>query len=674
MKTLYINIGGENIQSTNDVIVIGKPENALINKFHFELGNEIKRRVYAPDVNQTELIKGFISQHKKIYEEKILPQLEKAKSLMLSQDLRGNYSIQLPQEYIEWLNYNGESVYSEIAKSLKEKDCIVEINLARIYRNGIMLLVNNIDPGNYDQLVVNDNVVEDDTEMIVAIRNKVNNPILPFIPFDEYEKKDDNVCPKCGKKPCECKPEAPVCPKCGKNPCECEKVKMVSHDILFVTIYIDKKEKYDDWKYYETEIFDINFKSLLKVKARIYEHKRINNHDILILEEDNERSFVRITVDSIEQSLTRDEIENKSDDFSSDDVRKLEYFSPQYKGGLDYIGKSGDEYLLYGYKDNLKDRNSADVITSKGNILFTLKKEDKIVVNSVLPSGLLLMEKHEDDNIYYGIIDRLGKKLLSCEHRSGHVFEKCPGVIKFYYENYYINAYTKEQYVDVEGKYALKKILGEDNSLVDIVCITDGTIIKKDVVIDDAPKLTRLGNGWYSVDFLERNKNSLVDKVSMLFCENKQFILDREETVLRMGDERFISNNRIVTIVNHGNGIVPNSECEDVSEIRIRDYDGNIIKTIENPRLFLPTPYKKGKLTAFTISNDGIARPLTYFDMKGDKHIIPYEMNFFHYSNLWARFISETTLIITNAKRRSSTLIDINGKVLLNSKNMFVVE
>ncbi len=184
MKTLYININGENIQSSDDVIVIGKPENALINKFHFELGNEIKKGVFAPDVRQAALINGFMSQYKTIYEEKILPQLDAAKYLMLSQDHRGKYSIQLPQEYIEWLNYNGESVYSEIAKSLKEKGGVVEINLERIYRNGISLLINSIESGDYGQLVVNDNAVTRRSVLVRSIKTKFEN--LAFVLFEKW--------------------------------------------------------------------------------------------------------------------------------------------------------------------------------------------------------------------------------------------------------------------------------------------------------------------------------------------------------------------------------------------------------------------------------------------------------------------------------------------------------
>ena len=193
MKTLYINISGENIQSMDDVVVVGKPADDLAYKFYFELGYQILKGVIAPSVkNKRELITEFIQQHKDVYEEKILPQLEQAKRLMLSNDFRGDVKVQLPQEYIQWLNYYGTADYSAIAKSLNERGGIVTINLERIYRNGIQLLINGIEPDDYGQLVVNDDAVEDDTEMVVAIRERLKNSMLPFVLFEEWCKKRKN--------------------------------------------------------------------------------------------------------------------------------------------------------------------------------------------------------------------------------------------------------------------------------------------------------------------------------------------------------------------------------------------------------------------------------------------------------------------------------------------------
>ena len=236
MKTLYINISGENIQSMDDVVVVGKPADDLAYKFYFELGYQILKGVIAPSVkNKRELITEFIQQHKDVYEEKILPQLEQAKRLMLSNDFRGDVKVQLPQEYIQWLNYYGTADYSAIAKSLNERGGIVTINLERIYRNGIQLLINSIEPDDYGQLVVNDDAVEDDTEMVVAIRERLKNPMLPLTSYSEFVKKKE------------------ACPKCGKNLCECEEIALKS-DELFPVFGVTLGQ---------TSVYDINSNHLV---------------------------------------------------------------------------------------------------------------------------------------------------------------------------------------------------------------------------------------------------------------------------------------------------------------------------------------------------------------------------------------------------------------------------
>ena len=357
------------------------------------------------------------------------------------------------------------------------------------------------------------------------------------------------------------------------------------------------------------------------------------------------------------------EKETESDkEFSSDEVRKLERFFPQYKGGLDYIGKSGDDYLLYGYKHEQRERNNADVVTSQGKVLFALKKEDEIVVKRVLPSGLLLMEKcDEDDTFCYGIICKYGKILIPCERgkhksrtsidcygyrRNIEVIEKTPGVMKFPSDKYYINAYTREQYIDVVGDYGLK-IKSEDNdSLIDVVNIRTKETITTDVTIDNEPELREIGNGWYHVKVLKLNGKGRVDKVPMVFNEEKSLFLDEMETIL----EKFLNNDRIITVIHNNNHWSYRRWYDGFSEIRIRDYSGNIIKTITTPHLYITDPYNYGKLAAFTLGEDEMVRSLVYFDIQGEEHRIPFNVEHFHYSNLRAFFISETELSFVNGK------------------------
>ena len=230
MKTLYININGENIQSTEDIIVIGRPEDAIVNKFFFELGKEILKGVVAPGVSgikKKDIVMDFKAHDEKSFNG-IMNQWETLKLELLGDNPSGTRTINLPEDYITWLQNSSQPAYAEIAKSLYNRGGKVEISLDKIYKNAIGIIVNNIEPEeckDCSQFVVNDNVVTDDSAITCSIQERM--PQIAFVPFEDFGK-----CPKCGKKPCECKPEYSVCPKCGKNPCECLKDLFPVDDII----------------------------------------------------------------------------------------------------------------------------------------------------------------------------------------------------------------------------------------------------------------------------------------------------------------------------------------------------------------------------------------------------------------------------------------------------------
>ncbi len=218
MKTLYININGENIQSSNDIIVVGTPDDAIVDKFYYELGKEIVKGVDAPGIRG--LAKHIVKSYKDIDElsfDKITMQWLNVKDKLLGEYPTGSETIELPKEYVKWLQNYGDASHTEIAKSLYARNCLVEISLDKIYRNSVNIIINSIELDNYGQFVVNDEVVTDDSAISTAIMNKFDG-----IAFKPYKKED--VCPNCGKNPCEC---PKTCPKCGKEPCEC------SNDPLF---------------------------------------------------------------------------------------------------------------------------------------------------------------------------------------------------------------------------------------------------------------------------------------------------------------------------------------------------------------------------------------------------------------------------------------------------------
>lgn len=190
MKTLYININGENIQNTNDIFVVGRPEDAIINKFFFELGKEILKGVVASGVTsikKKDIVTDFKAHDEKSYNS-IMEQWDTLKQELLGENPSGTRTIKLPDEYISWLKNSSHPAYAEIAKSLYQQGSSVEISLDKIYKNAIGIIVNNIDPNDCidcTQFVINDNAATDDSAISVAIQEKANN--LFFVPYEDFE-------------------------------------------------------------------------------------------------------------------------------------------------------------------------------------------------------------------------------------------------------------------------------------------------------------------------------------------------------------------------------------------------------------------------------------------------------------------------------------------------------
>ena len=187
MKTLYININGERIDSTENVVVVGKAEDAIINRFYFELGKEILKGVVAPGIGSIK--KKDIILDYKIHDEiafnTMMEQWEAFKCQLLGDNPVGEFTVKLSSEYISWLNDSSIPVYVEAAKSLHRRSGVVSIGIDKVYTNISNLIINNIDNGDFASVVVNDNLVTDDSALVMAIQKKFPN--VTFKPFEEWE-------------------------------------------------------------------------------------------------------------------------------------------------------------------------------------------------------------------------------------------------------------------------------------------------------------------------------------------------------------------------------------------------------------------------------------------------------------------------------------------------------
>ena len=685
MKTLYINISGENIQSTDEVIVVGKPTDDLAGKFYFELGNQILKGAVALSVkNKRELITEFLQQHKDVYEEKILPQLEHAKRLMLSNDLRGEVKVQLPQEYIQWLNYYGTADYSAIAKSLNEKGGIVTINLSRIYRNGIQLLINSIEPDDYGRLVVNDDAVEDDTEMVVAIRERLKNPMLPFIPYSEFVK-DEKDGPTTKKQSTSTDSESAS-----------KTVQEEGNDkpVLIVTYKEPKETK--DWYEYENvndvEVYrdPLNYNSIFRGIFKKYplKEKMSDEHDVLRLEYKTgndehgwDDRYAEVSVNGIQKGLQyKQTAAYKKECFKSNRDINHEYdyddFCEEIKKKqskyeeVDYVGYSRDKniHLLVGlYHDNIENENpnGADVITNTGELLF--RTNNGIIPMDVFPSGLILSGKINKafNTVLNGVMDVKGNVLIPCQYDEHSLDEKRyydepeeiePGIINFAYD-LYINAYTGEKYVEVTNDHYVKAY-DEDWEDCDVIYKKSGKVVLSHLDVNNIETWheSYLG-GWSCVNRRNNYNNILLHEEKFIkLLEFEEVMCDFNKNI------PFISENRIVSyrLTDGANTLIPPY----FAFFNIRDYQGNIIRTIENPDYLIIKPYKYGKALALRMENE---EPLTliYLDLEGIEHEIPFDVEGIEYQNIYDSFFaSENTIVVKNYGE--DKLINLQGKVLLD--------
>ena len=110
MKTLYININNEQIESTKSIEVLNFN---LLDDFFFYLGDGI-----VEDLNfhadKISLVKDFNTPENASDFDEILKQWEELKSILFGEKPEGIFEIKLPNGYIDWLRYNSNDEYRKI--------------------------------------------------------------------------------------------------------------------------------------------------------------------------------------------------------------------------------------------------------------------------------------------------------------------------------------------------------------------------------------------------------------------------------------------------------------------------------------------------------------------------------------------------------------------------------
>ena len=211
MKTLYININNEQIQSNDELEVL---KHDLESDFFFYLGEKIAKGCKVE--NENTLITDFNTQDNEEYYKQIITQWNEIKAILFSEKCEGEFRFTLPNGYIHWLRYSEKYNHVHDKNFSHGELTIISIDLEELYEDSIEDLQRKILRKlqrddlylEIDEIVFNDDAITRKSPIVRTIKEKYEG-----IGFKSYKKWGDGN----GENP---KPPQ-VCEKCGKNPCEC---------------------------------------------------------------------------------------------------------------------------------------------------------------------------------------------------------------------------------------------------------------------------------------------------------------------------------------------------------------------------------------------------------------------------------------------------------------------
>ena len=175
MKTLYININNELIQSNEELEVLNYD---LDSDFFFYLGEKIAKGCKVE--NENALITDFNTQDAAEDYQQIIAQWNEIKAILFSEECDDDYEFKLPAGYIHWLMYHPQynSVYY---KNFSQGESgIIYIDLEELYEESVESMQRRILRKlqrddlyrDIDGIVINDDAVTRKSSIVCAIKEK----------------------------------------------------------------------------------------------------------------------------------------------------------------------------------------------------------------------------------------------------------------------------------------------------------------------------------------------------------------------------------------------------------------------------------------------------------------------------------------------------------------------
>lgn len=215
MKTLYININNEQIQSNEELEVL---EHDLDGDFFFYFGGKIAKGCNVD--NEYAVITDFNTEDYKEEYKQIITQWNEIKTILFSEECKGKFELTLPSDYIHWLRYSVEYNHVYNKNFSNGEPIIIPVDLEELYEESVEYMQREMLRRlkrddlylDIDEVVFNDDAVTRKSPIVRFIKEKYEG-----IGFNTYKK----WLQKNGEIPQKPKAPSPVCDKCGKDPCEC---------------------------------------------------------------------------------------------------------------------------------------------------------------------------------------------------------------------------------------------------------------------------------------------------------------------------------------------------------------------------------------------------------------------------------------------------------------------
>ena len=223
MKTLYININNEQIQSNEELEVLNYD---LDSDFFFYLGEKVAKGCKVE--NENALITDFNTQDNEEDYKQIIAQWNELKNILFSEECEGEFKFTLPNGYIHWLRYSGKYNHVYDKNFSHGEQAVITIDLEELHEDSVEDLQRKILRKlqrddlylEIDEIVFNDDAVTRKSPIILNIKDKYEG--VGFKAYKKWSQENEMMLHSIPH----------ICEKCKKNPCECN-TKSISSDSFF---------------------------------------------------------------------------------------------------------------------------------------------------------------------------------------------------------------------------------------------------------------------------------------------------------------------------------------------------------------------------------------------------------------------------------------------------------